>query len=100
WIEGVHPEDWPRVQKAVADCFDGRVPDYETEHRVRTKSGDWIWILDRGKVFARDEKGQPLRMVGTELDITQRKRLEEELRSAVRTREDVLAIVSHDLGNP
>jgi PAS domain S-box-containing protein len=45
-----------------------------------TKSGDWIWILDRGKVFTRDEEGQPHRMVGTELDITERKRLEQDLR--------------------
>ena len=100
WSSGVHPDDWPRVQKSMTDYFQGLVPEYEAEFRALTKSGDWIWILDRGKVFARDEKGQPLRMVGTELDITQRKRLEEELRSAVRTREDVLAIVSHDLLNP
>jgi len=100
WSSGVHPDDWPRVQKSMTDYFQGLIPEYEAEFRALTKSGDWIWILDRGKVFARDEKGQPLRMVGTELDITQRKRLEEELRSAIRTREDVLAIVSHDLLNP
>ena len=69
-----------RVQKALTDYFHGLVPEYEAEFRALTKSGDWIWILDRGKVFTRDEKGQPHRMVGTELDITERKRLEEDLR--------------------
>ena len=80
WISGVHPEDMPHVQKALSDHFEGRVPEYETEHRVLTASGEWIWILDRGRVFERDEHGAPLRMAGTELDITERKRLEAELR--------------------
>jgi PAS domain S-box-containing protein len=80
WIAGIHPEDWPRVQRALEDYFQGRFPEYETEHRVRTKSGEWIWVLDRGKVFARDERGEPLRMAGTELDITARKRADEALR--------------------
>jgi PAS domain S-box-containing protein len=78
WISGVHPDDWPRVQQTLHDHFEGRLPEYEAEHRVRTRSGDWMWILDRGKVFARDEHGRPTRMTGTELDITSRKRLEEE----------------------
>ena len=81
-ISGVHPDDLPRVQKALTDYFGGLVPEYEIEFRALTKSGNWMWILDRGKVFTRDDKGQPNRMVGTELDITERKRLEEELRLA------------------
>lgn len=80
WISGVHPEDWPTVQKTLTDYFEGRIPEYEVEHRALTKSGEWIWILDRGKVCARDEQGRPTRMVGVELDITKRKRTEEALR--------------------
>jgi PAS domain S-box-containing protein len=80
WISGIHPEDMPYVQKALSEHFEGHVPEYETEHRVRTASGGWIWILDRGRVFERDEHGAPVRMAGTELDISERKRLEVELR--------------------
>jgi PAS domain S-box-containing protein len=80
WISGVHPDDLPRVQQALTDYFSGLVPEYEIEFRALTKSGNWMWVLDRGKVFTRDEKGQPIRMVGTELDITERRRLEQELR--------------------
>lgn len=80
WISKVHPDDLPRVQKALSDYFQGLTPEYESEHRVLAASGGWMWILDRGKVFAHDEQGRPVRMVGTELDITHRKRLEEELR--------------------
>ena len=82
WSSGVHPDDWPRVQKTLTNYFQGLVPEYEVEFRVLTKSGDWIWVLDRGKVFARDEKGYPLRMVGTELDITKRKQAEEALQES------------------
>ena len=57
-------------------------PSMRSSFAALTKSGDWMWILDRGKVFTRDEKGQPKRMVGTELDITGRKRIEEELKAA------------------
>lgn len=94
WISGIHPDDWPRVQGVLDDYFQGRVAEYETEHRVRTKSGEWIWVLDRGKVFTRDERGQPLRMVGTELDITCRKRAEEKLRFAEATSSGILSIAA------
>jgi PAS domain S-box-containing protein len=77
WSTGVHPDDWPRVQTVLTDHLEGRIPEYEAEHRVATKSGEWIWILDRGRVFARDTEGRPTRMVGTELDITARKQAEE-----------------------
>jgi PAS domain S-box-containing protein len=91
WISGVHPDDWPQVSKAVADCCAG-VREYETEHRVRTRSGEWIWILDRGRVFGRDEEGRPVRMVGTELDITERKRVEAALRLSEARSSGILAV--------
>lgn len=80
WICGVHPADRPTVRKSLLDHLDGRTPEFEAEHRTLTRSGEWIWILDRGKVFARDEQGNPTRMVGTELDVTRRKHIEEALR--------------------
>ncbi len=82
WVSGIHPEDLPRVKKALSDYFEGIAPEYSIEFRTITKSGKWIWILDRGGVFERDEQGKPVRMVGTELDITERKHLDEELRIA------------------
>jgi PAS domain S-box-containing protein len=92
WISAVHPEDWPQVQRVLEDHFQGRRADYEAEHRVRTKSGQWIWILDRGKVFARNERGEPTRMLGTELDITSRKQSEDALRLAEARAAGILSI--------
>jgi len=80
WNAGIHPEDLARVQQALDDHFAGRTAEYECEFRVQTKSGAWIWILDRGKVFARNARGEPIRMLGTVLDITTRKRADIELR--------------------
>jgi PAS domain S-box-containing protein len=80
WKKLVHPEDSARVLAALQEHWDGGVPLLETEHRLRTKSGEWKWILGRGKVVERDESGNPLRMAGTFLDIADRKRAEEALR--------------------
>jgi len=79
WMSGIHPEDVPRVSKKVEDHLT-RGALYEAEFRVRTKTGKYIWILDCGKVFERNDRGEPVRMAGIELDITERKRLEEDLR--------------------
>ncbi|MGE3759723.1 MAG: PAS domain S-box protein [Pseudobdellovibrionaceae bacterium] len=92
WRSGIHPDDLPRVQKALSDYFKGIAHEYDIEFRVATKSGDWIWILDRGSVFGRDQRGNPLRMVGTELNITDRKRLEEDLRLAEAKSSGIISI--------
>lgn len=79
WRSRVHPEDLPLVESVLAAHLSGERPVYECEHRVRTKSGAWLWILDRGRVVAWDEERRPSRMIGTHVDITARKRIEEEL---------------------
>ena len=55
-------------------------PLYEAEFRLRPRLGDWKWILARGSVVERDKDGKPLRVAGTYIDITERKRAEEALR--------------------
>ncbi len=79
WKRLCEPGDFERAQAALEAHFSGRSPTYECEVRMRHKEGRWIWVLDRGKLFERDPEGRPLRMSGTHLDITERKRLEEEL---------------------
>ncbi len=80
WYAGIHPEDRPIVERALADHFAGRRPDYVVEVRVATREGRWVWILQRAKLCASDERGRPLRMAGISRDITQQKRLEFEQR--------------------
>jgi signal transduction histidine kinase/PAS domain-containing protein len=110
WISTVHPDDWPLLEQRLSDHFEGRVAAFESEHRVQTKSRGWIWVVARGKVFDRDEHGRPLRMAGTALDITGRKKLDDErvlladvatiLSSSLeheRTLTDVAQLVSQNL---
>ncbi len=80
WDGMLHPDDRARVWAAHHAHMDGHTPGYESEYRLRTKSGGWVWVLDRGKIVARDETGKPLRMVGTIVDITNRKHIEETAR--------------------
>lgn len=77
WESLLHPEDRERVLRQVADLLEGRILLYQNEHRLRTKSGEWRWVLTRGKVVARDAAGRPLRAVGAHTDVTDRRRLEE-----------------------
>jgi PAS domain S-box-containing protein len=76
WNSLVHPDDLPGSQAAIEAHFSHRTPLYHHEYRMRTKPGDWKWILDRAKVVSWSADGQPLRMVGMHSDVTARKNLE------------------------
>jgi PAS domain S-box-containing protein len=82
WEGLVHPDDLPGVMKNLNAHLAGQTPYYETEHRLRHKSGDWVWVLDKGKVIERDSQGKAVRACGTHLDITERKRAEAALRES------------------
>lgn len=71
-----HPDDIPQMNRDREDHFAGRTAIYRNEHRVLAKDGTWKWVLSRGMVIERDTAGQPVRMVGTHTDITDRKRQE------------------------
>lgn len=83
WTRFVHPDDLPEAQRLIQEHLEGHTEYYEAEFRMRHKNGDWIWVLDRGKVLERDPAGRPLRMYGTHLDITGRKAMEQEIRELV-----------------
>lgn len=80
WEKLMLPDDMPEVMNTLNAHLKGRLSIYRTEHRLLTKSGEWKWILDTGRVVARDEKGNPLRAIGTHIDIDRRKRNELELK--------------------
>ncbi len=100
WINLVHPDDLPAVLAAWQAHVDGQTEQYRSEHRLRTAAGDYIWVLDSGKVAERDLQGRPTRVVGTHKDITEAKHSEQALRNSEEkyrelvemTREGVWAI--------
>jgi len=79
WERRVHPDDLGPVEDALSDHMAGETEYYDTEHRMRTASGEWKWIRDVGKIVERDGDGEPVRAVGIHLDIDERKRRETEL---------------------
>ena len=79
WRRLAHPADTVRMLNAIEAHFRDETPAYECEFRVRHKDGHWVWLLSRGKVVERDEFGIAVRMAGTHMDLTRRKRAEAEL---------------------
>ncbi|MFK8032109.1 MAG: EAL domain-containing protein [Gammaproteobacteria bacterium] len=78
WTSLVHPDDLARVQSSLRDHLDGRTELFESVHRMRHRSGEWRWLLSRAKAKP-DHNGRLRRLVGVELDITERKLYEEAL---------------------
>ena len=79
WRALFHPDDEDRILQTINAHFRGQTDAYECEFRVLHKAGHPVWLLSRGKVVERDAEGRPLRMAGTHMDITERKRIELEL---------------------
>ena len=79
WSSRIHPDDAPGVLSAVRAHFEGRTPVFAQEYRTRCKDGSWKWIFDHGLAL-RDDGGCIVRMAGSELDISERKEAEAELR--------------------
>ncbi len=80
WKTLLHPDEKDQVIGTLNNHLEGRTPYYEAEVRMRSKAGEWVWILTRGRVVAYDGQGKPLRVVGTHTDITARKQAEEDIR--------------------
>lgn len=104
WDKIVHPDDLPKYYSDIHEHFDNKIPFYENYHRVMTSSGNYKWILDRGKVIERDENGRPLRVIGTHTDVSAQKEKELELMKTMKLYSDQNSrllnfshIVSHNL---
>jgi PAS domain S-box-containing protein len=82
WLTRVHPEDRSGVEEAVRAHLAEETPLFRTEHRLRTKSGDWKWVLHTGRVVERDAQGTPLRALGINMDIDDQKAVEQRLRQS------------------
>ena len=100
WKRLLHPDDKARALAAAADNMSGRTEQYNVEFRLRNKTGEWQWILSRGKVVEWDEDGNPLRVIGTHKDISDRKRAENALEKSSEKIKLFAYSVAHDLKSP
>jgi diguanylate cyclase (GGDEF)-like protein/PAS domain S-box-containing protein len=77
WRLLLHPDDLSRLAAVVAAVSGPDGPDrYDLEYRMRHRDGRWLWVLDRARVFGRDDAGRALRIAGTLMDVTRRKTAE------------------------
>jgi len=109
WTDRLHPEDLEAAEARVEDFLAGRAANYQSEFRMGTRDGRWVWILSIGNIIEHDEQGEPLRMVGTHTDITEMKAAQEELDARqhhlmqlgrVSLANGLASVVAHELNQP
>lgn len=107
WESRVHPDDLEACNRDIKAYLNGETPRYVNIHRMQHIDGHWVYILDQGKVSARDKEGNPIRFTGTHLDITKQKEQENEIALArnkavlaERSKSQFLANMSHEIRTP
>lgn len=82
WKKLVHPEDIEKVNECINNHMSDKSPSINIEYRIKNKYGGWQWILTKGKIVDRDDKGYPIRVLGTHSDIGPRKEMERILKES------------------
>lgn len=93
WTSRVHPEDLARARSLIDRHLRGEIPNFALEIRMRHRNGQWLWILDRGKVVNGQQSTKPERIIGTHTDISARKAAE----ASLRQRDELLRKLSQQV---
>lgn len=90
WMNLMHPNDSAFTRVFMKKFINEQLPEFNLDFRLKSKDGTWRWIHARGKIVEQNEKGKPIRVVGTQMDITDRKLAEEELKESRNFLQSVL----------
>ncbi|MFL5808558.1 MAG: PAS domain-containing protein [Flavisolibacter sp.] len=82
WESMIHPEDKIKINSAIDEHTSSSDPYYESTYRIRTKEGDYLWILARGMIISWNSEGKPMRMIGTHTDISDQVKAEEKIKTS------------------
>lgn len=100
WERICHPTDLQQAYEGVRRHVEGETKLYENEQRVLQKDGSWRWVRAVGEIVERDEKGEPTRMLGVQVDMQEIKEALKQAESASQAKSDFLANMSHEIRTP
>ena len=73
WDSYLHPDEGPEATRRFSEHVAGKAEYYDAEYRIRTRSGAWRWVFERGRVVERDARGKAVRMLGVCMDLDESK---------------------------
>ncbi|HYV86083.1 MAG TPA: EAL domain-containing protein [Patescibacteria group bacterium] len=79
WLDRVHAEDRPGLEARIQGHLSGGTTHLDAEYRIRHADGSYRWMLSRGMAVRDEATGRPYRLAGSQTDIDERKRMEEQL---------------------
>jgi PAS domain S-box-containing protein len=97
WVESLHPDDRESMFAVYSGFMTGEVPNYQAEYRLRTRDGQWKWILSVGKIVTWNESGEPIRALGVYTDIDDRKQAEAALQASETELRTLIAAIPDPL---
>ncbi|MCP4604808.1 MAG: PAS domain S-box protein [Proteobacteria bacterium] len=107
WERFTHPNDLKKSKELLKKHIDGELDFYECEMRALNKNGDWVWVLDTGKVATWTNNDKPVLLSGTRQDISERKQMEHKRAEEAKRESEQLAAtrrmaaaIAHEINNP
>ncbi len=97
WLKLSHIDDLKKSNQLLQDHFAGKSPVYECEARMKHKNGEWIWVLDKGKVVSWDTDGNPEWMIGSHQEITKSKKDLEKNKLFIKQAPSAIAMFDKDM---
>ncbi|MBT3584752.1 MAG: response regulator [Halobacteriovoraceae bacterium] len=100
WRDQIHRDDIEKLELELNEHINGRTEYYENTHRMKHKNGEWLYILDKGKVVERDDYGNAVRIMGTHTNITNEKKSEKLAIKSSKAKTEFLSNMSHEIRTP